>query len=402
MGSIQTSSPTHTCLNPPPLVMGGAGFSYQLHPEPQSLPITKILLRAFELGVRTIDTSPYYEPSEQLMGAALSHADIQSKYKRGDYELMTKVGRIKENEFNYSPDWIRKSVARSLERFQTTYLDVVFCHDVEYVSIDEAVTAVGVLLELQRARVILRVGISGYDMDVLAEVASMVRQRYGHPVDVVQTWAQLTLHNTQVETRGFELFRAAGVYSVYCSSPLAVGLLRTGGIPTGLTGDWHPAPEGLRAAAAEAAQWVERNGNGESLSSIALQYAILKARQSCTASFTVSTITGISTLSDLEQNVAAAKRILEVAPFTCGEASESLQSYNQLDQQTLERNGPLFERVRSILGEWIDYDFSGSKAKSMKEVSLPNNTNSAKKDAVQASTMEKDSLTQPTAIQAAG
>lgn len=402
MGSIQASPPTRTYHNPPPLVMGGAGFSYQLHPEPQSLPITKILRRAFDLGVRIIDTSPYYEPSEHLMGAALSHADIQSKYKRGDYELMTKVGRIKENEFDYSPDWIRKSVARSLERFQTTYLDVVFCHDVEYVSVDEAVTAVGVLLELQRARVILRVGISGYDIDVLAEVASTVRQRYGHAVDVVQTWAQLTLHNTRVETRGFELFRAAGVNSVYCSSPLAVGLLRSGGIPTGLTGDWHPAPKGLRAAAAEAAKWVERHGDGESLSSIALQYAILKARQSCTSSFTVSTITGISTLSDLEQNVAAAKRILEAAPFACDESSESLQSYNQLDQQTLDRNGPLFERVRSILGEWIDYDFSDSKPKAREGVGLPNDTNSAKKDAVQVNVMEKDSLTQPTAIQAAG
>ncbi|KAL2670318.1 hypothetical protein Neosp_014785 [[Neocosmospora] mangrovei] len=402
MGSIQTSSPTHTGLNPPPLVMGGAGFSYQLHPEPQSLPIIKILLRAFELGVRTIDTSPYYEPSEQLMGAALSHASIQSKYKRGDYELMTKVGRIKENEFNYSPDWIRKSVARSLERFQTTYLDVVFCHDVEYVSIDEAVTAVGVLLELQRASVILRVGISGYDIDVLAEVASAVRQRYGHPVDVVQTWAQLTLHNTQVETRGFELFRAAGVNSVYCSSPLAVGLLRTGGIPTGLTGDWHPAPEGLREAAAEAAKWVERHGKGESLSSVALQYAILKARQSCTSSFTVSTITGISTLSDLEQNVAAARKILEVAPSTGNEASESLQSYSQLNREALERNGPLFERVRSILGKWVDYDFSGSKTKATEEVNHLRGTNSTKKDAVKVNAMERDSLTQSTVVQAAG
>jgi aryl-alcohol dehydrogenase-like predicted oxidoreductase len=343
---------------PSPLVLGGAGFSYQLNPNPESLPIIDILLRAFDLGLRTIDTSPYYEPSEQLIGAALCNSRITSKYQRADYELMTKVGRIKENEFNYSPDWIRKSVARSLERFKTTYLDVVFCHDVEYVSIDEAVSAVGVLLEFQRAGVVLRVGISGYDIDVLAEVATLAQQRYGRPVDVIQTWAQLTLQNTQAETRGFARFRAAGVKSVFCSSPLAVGLLRTGGIPVGLTGDWHPAPQGLRAAAAEAAQWVDEHGNGETLAFLAMQYAILKATQNSTASFEVSTITGISTLSELEQNVAAAKTILKSA-----NASESLQDYTELDLQAVRSRSGLYERVQAIIGTWVDYDFTGKKVK---------------------------------------
>ncbi|KLO92024.1 L-fucose dehydrogenase [Fusarium fujikuroi] len=347
-------------FSPPALVMGGAGFSYQLNPNPESLPIVDILLRAFELGVRTIDTSPYYEPSEQLMGAALSDPRIQSRYRRSDYELMTKVGRIKENEFNYSPDWIRKSVARSLERFGTTYLDVVFCHDVEYVSLDEAVTAVGVLLDFQRAGVILRVGISGYDIDTLAEVARLAREKYDHPVDVVQTWAQLTLQNTQAETRGFDRFRAVGVNSVFCSSPLAVGLLRTGGIPLGLTGDWHPAPQGLRAAAAEAAEWMDKHGGEESLCSLAMQYAIVKAKQNCTPSFSVSTITGISTLSDLEQNVVAAKRVLKAA----GD-SENLLDYTELDSQSVESRLALCERVRRMLGEWLDYDFTGKKPKTL-------------------------------------
>lgn len=367
--------------------MGGAGFSYQLNPDPESLPIVDILLRAFELGVRTIDTSPYYEPSEQLMGAALSDARIQSRYQRSDYELMTKVGRIKENEFNYSPDWIRKSVARSLQRFGTTYLDVVFCHDVEYVSLNEAVTAVGVLLEFQRAGVILQVGVSGYDIDVLAEVASLARQKYGHPVDVVQTWAQLTLQNTQAETRGFDRFRAAGVNSVFCSSPLAVGLLRTGGIPLGLTGDWHPAPQGLRAAAAEAAEWMDKHGEGENLCSLAMQYAIVKAKQNCTPSFSVSTITGISTLSDLEQNVVAVKRVLK----TDGN-SESLRHCTELDAQAVESRLALAERVRLIIGEWLDYDFSGKKPKTVKSDSDGDNADGS--DAVNIATSKNKELKQ--------
>ena len=120
-------------LQLPPLVMGGAGFSYQLHPKPEDLPVLPIVKRAFELGLRAIDTSPYYEPSEELLGAALSSVDIAEHYARSDYFLMTKCGRIKANHFEYSPSWIRKSVARSLQRFNTSYLDVVFCHDVEFV-----------------------------------------------------------------------------------------------------------------------------------------------------------------------------------------------------------------------------------------------------------------------------
>ncbi|CAI0654518.1 unnamed protein product [Colletotrichum noveboracense] len=321
-------------LSAPPLVMGGAGFSYQLHPDPESLPITEILIRAFELGIRSIDTSPYYEPSEQLMGAALAHADIKAKYGRGDYEIMTKVGRINENEFDYSPDWVYKSVARSLERFQTPYLDVVFCHDVEFVPKQDVITAVGVLLDLQRTGHIRCIGISGYDIDVLVEIAATVLER----------------------------LRSAGVNHVFCSSPLAVGLLRKGGIPTGLTGDWHPAPEGLRASAAEAATWVENNGNGETFSSVALQYAIMKAKQNCKASFAVSTITGVSSISDLEQNVAAAKEVLKHGSSAESKAPNSLRDYTELDQQTLESNAPLFEQARLILGEWVDYDFSSQKS----------------------------------------
>lgn len=355
MGSVPV-----TPSNAPALVMGGAGFSYQLHPEPESLPLVDTLLRAFELGVRTIDTSPYYEPSEQLMGAALAQPQITTKYARRDYQLMTKVGRIKENEFNYSPEWVRKSVARSLERFRTTYLDVVFCHDVEYVSIDEAVAAVGVLFEFQRSGTIHRVGISGYDMDVLANIASLSRQRYGKPVDVIQTWAQLTLQNTQAESRGFAAFRAAGVNTVFCSSPLAVGLLRMGGIPVGLTGDWHPAPKKLRAAAAAAGEWAEKQRDGEPYSGFALQYAVGKAKLNCSPSFAVSTITGISTISELEQNIAAAKKILQ--PKSGNAEEESLQQFTELNEEAWRKNEPVFQGIREILGEWVDYDFTTKSA----------------------------------------
>lgn len=172
--------------------MGGAGFSYQLVDDPNKAPAVEILETAFDAGVRTIDTSPYYDPSELILGAALSHPRITQKYRREDYILMTKVGRIASDYFDYSPQWIRSSVDRLLQRFKTTYLDVVFCHDVEFVGEAEAVGAVGTLFELVQQRRIRHVGISGYDLDVLSRIAKLVLQTYRQPVDVVQTWAQLT------------------------------------------------------------------------------------------------------------------------------------------------------------------------------------------------------------------
>ncbi len=46
---------------------------------------------------------------------------------------MTKCGRISANDFDYTPGHIRRSIQRSLERLQTTYLDTVYLHDTEFV-----------------------------------------------------------------------------------------------------------------------------------------------------------------------------------------------------------------------------------------------------------------------------
>lgn len=106
-----------------------------------------VIRHALDLGIRTFDTSPYYDPSEIFLGEAFSHSDIANKYTREAYILMTKVGRIAASYFDYSLDWVRYSAQRSLERFKTSYLDVVFCRDIEYVTDEDAATAVGVLWE---------------------------------------------------------------------------------------------------------------------------------------------------------------------------------------------------------------------------------------------------------------
>lgn len=44
---------------------------------------------------------------------------------------------------------MRESVEESMRRMHTNYLDVVYAHDVEFVSVDMAVEAVGELFRLK-------------------------------------------------------------------------------------------------------------------------------------------------------------------------------------------------------------------------------------------------------------
>ena len=76
------------------VIQGGAAFSYQLHKYPASLPVRDVIRRALDLGIRTFGTSPYYDPSEILLGEAFSHPDIANKYTRKDYILMAKLEEL--------------------------------------------------------------------------------------------------------------------------------------------------------------------------------------------------------------------------------------------------------------------------------------------------------------------
>ncbi|WP_409291145.1 aldo/keto reductase [Peribacillus sp. SCS-37] len=98
---------------------------------------------AWEEGVRYFDTAPFY-------GAGLAElrlGDVLSQYKRDDFLLSTKVGRVIEDEMeekegmfeygrknkvttDYSEEATLRSVEQSLERLKTDRLDFVYVHDV--------------------------------------------------------------------------------------------------------------------------------------------------------------------------------------------------------------------------------------------------------------------------------
>ncbi|KAI9850772.1 MAG: hypothetical protein M1838_005105 [Thelocarpon superellum] len=257
----------------PPLICGTATFNSQYNRDPYALPTTAIVHRALSLGIRAFDTSPYYGPAEELLGQALDTDRVRDHFPRQDYFLQTKVGRIAGSEFDYSPAWVRYSVQRSLSRLHTDYLDVVYCHDVEFVSADEVLAAVRELRQIRdRTAQVHYIGISGYPISVLGELAELVLRETGEPLDAVMSYANFTLQNMTLRTEGLARFVAAGVDVVSNASLLGMGLLRREGVPVGGQGDFHPAPDGLRKACRHASAYCD--SQGEKLEVVAIRFAL--------------------------------------------------------------------------------------------------------------------------------
>jgi D-arabinose 1-dehydrogenase len=252
----------------PPLIFGCATFNHQYNPDPFALDTEGLVHKALSLGIRAFDTSPYYGPSEELLGAALASDRSRKDFPREEYFILTKCGRIAAESFDYSPEWIRQSIKRSLQRLQTEYLDLVYCHDIEFVSDEETVTAVK---ELRRIRdqegTIKYVGISGYPLDVLCRVAQRILDETGEPVDAVMSYANFTIQNTTLLTKAMPLFLAAGVKVVPNASPLGMGLLRKVGPP-----DWHPGGADLRDAVKRVSDFCDEHE--DRIEVVATRYAL--------------------------------------------------------------------------------------------------------------------------------
>ena len=258
----------------PPLVFGTATFNHQYNADPFALDTTGLVTSALTHGIRAFDTSPYYGPSEQLLGDALATPFVRETFPRNSYMILTKVGRIASEEFDYSKEWVQYSVKRSLERLHTDYLDLVYCHDVEFVSPTEVLEAVRELRRIRNEEGTIRyIGIAGYPIDVLGDMAEMILRETGEPLDAVQSYANFSLQNqTLAGPSGIQRLHNAGVDVVPNASILGMGLLRRAGVPIGALGDWHPAPSDLRAAIRRASDFCD--GYGERLEVIAIRFAL--------------------------------------------------------------------------------------------------------------------------------
>ena len=345
----------------PRIILGGAAFSTQMQASPYDLPAVSMLRKAFDSGITAIDTSPYYGPSEVILGGALRHPEITSNYPRYTYFVATKVGRIATNTFDYSKDWVRYSVKRSLNRLGGSsgdtepYLDLVYCHDIEFVSEDEMCEALEVLFEFKKEGKILFIGISSYSPQLLLERVKVVKARLGKTVDAVQNYCHLNLQNSKLE-KLYPLIQAelgeGGV--IVSSSPLAMGLLRK----EGAFGDWHPTPKGLQEACSVGlAKWCEEK-IGEKLANLALKYSVGKMALLAGGTGGHTTM-GPSLLEELEENL----HVLEDIMVDSGDGQPQGLRVRDIDVAKVVALSRIFEEAREKIGsQWIDYSWESPPA----------------------------------------
>jgi aryl-alcohol dehydrogenase-like predicted oxidoreductase len=211
---------------------------------------------ALECELNFIDTSPFYGRgmSEVLLGVALR--DVP----RDSYTLCTKLGRYDLGHFDFSARRVAESVDVSLHRLATDHLDLVLCHDIEFVPmqqlIDETIPA---LRKLQRQGKVRFIGFSGYPQKIFRFICDQT------DVDCVLSYNQYTLQNTRFADETIPYLKAKGI-GVLNAGPFSARLLTNAPLPK-----WLKEPETVKAAARQAAELCAKRGSD--IARLALQFS---------------------------------------------------------------------------------------------------------------------------------
>jgi aryl-alcohol dehydrogenase-like predicted oxidoreductase len=213
---------------------------------------------AVDLGINFIDVSPYYglTEAETVLGKALQ------QIPRDSYYLATKVGRYGEriDAFDFSAERVTASVDESLARLQVETIDIIQCHDIEFGDLDQVVDeTIPALRRLQEAGKVRFVGITALPLNAFRYVLDRI------PVDTILSYCRYSLNDTGLlslvplcEEKGTGIINA---------SPLSMGLLTNRGTP-----DWHPAPDDIKNACAEAARFCD--DKGVDIAQLAVQFSV--------------------------------------------------------------------------------------------------------------------------------
>jgi L-galactose dehydrogenase len=212
---------------------------------------------ALECGLNFIDTSPFYGRgmSEVLLGIALQGIP------RDSYTLCTKLGRYDLAHFDFSAKRVAESVDVSLHRLGTDHLDIILCHDIEFVPMQQIVDeTIPALRKIQKAGKVRYIGFSGYPMKIFRFILDQT------DVDCVLSYNQYTLQNTRFADEVIPYLKSKNV-GVMNAGPFSARLLTNAPLPA-----WLKEPEEVKAAARKAAAHCE--SKGVDIAKLALQFSL--------------------------------------------------------------------------------------------------------------------------------
>ena len=212
---------------------------------------------ALECGLNFIDTSPFYGRgmSDVLLGVALKGVP------RASYTLCTKLGRYDLAHFDFSARRVAESVDVSLHRLGCGHLDIVLCHDIEFVPMQQIVdVTLPALRKAQQAGKVRYIGFSGYPQKVFKFICDQT------DVDCVLSYNQYTLQNTRFAEETVPWLKARGIGAMN-AGPFSARLLTNAPLPV-----WLKEPENVKAAARAAAAHCA--AKGVDIAKLALQFCL--------------------------------------------------------------------------------------------------------------------------------
>lgn len=235
---------------------------------------------AIDLGINFIDVSPYYglTKAESVLGKALK------SIPRDKYIISTKAGRYgsEVSDFDMSEKRIRQSLDESLSRLGIDEVDILFLHDIEFVSPDIVKNeALPCLQALKQEGKVKHIGVTGYPLKIFQHVTDYAS------IDCILSYCRYALHDNSLKSILPEL-QSKGV-GVINASPTGMGILTERGAP-----DWHPASDELKTACQKA--FVLCKKANTNLTQLAMQYAVSHPD-------IVSTLVGTATPQNIISNL---------------------------------------------------------------------------------------------------
>lgn len=212
---------------------------------------------ALELGMNFIDTSPFYGRgmSEVLLGVALK--DVP----RDSYNICTKLGRYDVGHFDFSARRVAESIDVSLHRLKCGHLDIVLCHDIEFVPLGQVIEeTIPALRRAQQAGKVRYIGISGYPQKIFHVTAAAAE------LDCVLSYNQYTLQNTRFADETIPMLKSKGI-GVMNAGPFSARLLTNAPLPV-----WFRDPTDVQQVARLAADHCA--ARGVDIAQLALQFCL--------------------------------------------------------------------------------------------------------------------------------
>jgi len=212
---------------------------------------------ALDCGLNFIDTSPFYGRgmSEILLGIALQ--DVP----RDSYILCTKLGRYDLHHFDFSAKRVSESVDVSLRRLGTDHIDIMLCHDIEFVAMQQIVgETIPALRRVQKQGKVRFIGFSGYPQKIFRFICDQT------DVDCVLSYNQYTLQNTRFADETIPYLKVKGV-GIMNAGPFSARLLTNAPLP-----HWLKEPDNVKAAARRAAEYCARQN--VDIAKLALQFSV--------------------------------------------------------------------------------------------------------------------------------